>query len=118
MDKELIMSGAIRILLIIGSLITLIYILRRVRKSQMSVSDTVFWLLFASALALLAIFPQIAYFLSEALGFMAPINFVMLFVIATLIFKIFSMSLEISNLKKRIAELTRNIGLHRNDERE
>lgn len=110
------MSIALRILLILGALLTFAYILRRVKKCDLSVSDTVFWIVFSAVLIVLAVFPSVAYFLSEALGFMAPINFIFIFVIAVLIFKVFSMSIEIGRLRKRIATLAQNIGIDRNEQ--
>lgn len=107
------MSIALRIILIIGALFTFLYILRRVKKCDMSVSDTVFWILFSFVLIIIAIFPQLAYLLSGWLGFAAPINFVFILIIAVLVFKVFSMSTEISRLKKRMALLVEEISLNR-----
>lgn len=111
------MSIALRIILIVGALFTFLYILRRVKKCDMSVGDTVFWILFSVALMLFAIFPVIAYFLADLLGFSSPINFIFIFVIAVLVLKIFSMSVEISRLKSRIATLAQNIGLDHTKDR-
>lgn len=108
------MSIALRILLVIGALFTFLYVLRRVRKCEMNVGDTVFWIVFSAALMILAVFPRIAYLLSEILGFMSPINFIVVLVIAVLVLKIFSMSIEISRLRDRLSALVQDIGLERN----
>ena len=60
----------IRICLIFGSLVTAWYILRRVRQAKVQIEDTIFWLLFSAALLILAIFPGIAYWAANLLGFM------------------------------------------------
>lgn len=111
------MSIALRIILIVGALFTFLYILRRVKKCDMSVSDTVFWILFSAVLIIFAVFPVVAYFLADLLGFIAPINFILIFVIAVLVLKIFSMSVEVSRLKSRIATLAQNIGLENTRDR-
>ena len=59
----------IRICLIFGSLVTAWYILRRVRQAKVQIEDTIFWLLFSAALLILAIFPGIAYWAANLLGF-------------------------------------------------
>ena len=71
----------IRICLILGSFITAGYILRRVRLAKVQIEDTIFWLLFSAALLILAIFPGIAYWAANLLGFMSPINFVYVVII-------------------------------------
>ena len=50
----------IRVCLIIGSLVTAIYVLMRVRRAKVQIEDTIFWLLFSVVLLILAIFPGIA----------------------------------------------------------
>ena len=49
----------IRVCLVLGSLITATYILRRVRLAKVQIEDTIFWLLFSGILLILAIFPGI-----------------------------------------------------------
>ena len=66
----------IRVCLVLGSLITATYILRRVRLAKVQIEDTIFWLLFSGILLILAIFPGIAYWAAYLLGFQSPINFV------------------------------------------
>ena len=51
----------IRVCLVLGSLITATYILRRVRLAKVQIEDTIFWLLFSGILLILAIFPGIAF---------------------------------------------------------
>ena len=65
----------IRVCLVLGSLITATYILRRVRLAKVQIEDTIFWLLFSGILLILAIFPGIAYWAAYLLGFQSPINF-------------------------------------------
>lgn len=108
------MSTALRVILIAGAFLTFAYILRRVKKCDMSVTDTVFWIVISVALILIAVFPQLAFAMASLMGFVAPINFVFVFVIAVLIFKVFSLSVEISRLKGKLAALAQAIGIDRN----
>lgn len=107
------MSIALRIILIVCALLTFAYILRRVKKCDMSVTDTLFWILFSAFLIVIAIFPQCVYLVSDALGFASPINCVLIFIIAILVLKVFSMSIELSRLKKRLAILVEHISLNK-----
>ena len=68
----------IRVCLILGSFITAGYILRRVRHAKVQIEDTIFWLMFSAALLILAIFPGIAYWAANLLGFMSPSTLSML----------------------------------------
>ena len=54
----------IRVCLIVGSLLTAGFVLRRVRMAKVQIEDTIFWFGFSAALLILAIFPGIAYWLS------------------------------------------------------
>ena len=67
---------------------------------------------------LLAIFPQIAYFLSDLLQVQSPSNFVFLYVIAVLVIREFLTTVEISKLRARVALLTQQKALEDLEERE
>ena len=47
------MSAAIRICLILGSFFSVQYMLRRIRKAQVQIEDTIFWLIFSILLLVL-----------------------------------------------------------------
>ena len=102
----------IRICLILGSLITAGYILRRVRLAKVQIEDTIFWLLFSAALLILAIFPGIAYWAASLLGFMSPINFVYVVIIFLLLAKQFFMSIRLSRLDSKVRILTEQVALN------
>ena len=102
----------IRVCLIIGSLITAGYILQRVRSAKVQIEDTIFWLLFSAALLILAIFPGIAYWAANLLGFMSPINFVYVVIIFLLLAKQFFMSIKLSQLDSKVRILTEQVALN------
>ncbi len=77
----------------------------------MQVLDSLFWLLFSLSFVLLGVFPDIAIFVSNKLGFMSASNFVFLYVIAVLVMRDFSNSLRLSKQEERINELTQSIAL-------
>lgn len=106
------MSIWIRIGLIAGSFITAAFVLWRVRKAQIQIEDTVFWLLFSLALTVLSVFPSIAYWFSWKLGFQAPINIVYLLIIFLLIVKQFFMTIRISQLDSKVQRLAQRVALN------
>ena len=103
----------IRVCLIIGSLVTAIYVLMRVRRAKVQIEDTIFWLLFSVVLLILAIFPGIAYWAANLLGFMSPINFVYIVIIFLLLVKQFFMSIRLSQLDSKVRILTEQVALDR-----
>ena len=102
----------LRVCLIVGSLITAVYVLRRVRHAKIQIEDTIFWLGFSGVLLVLAIFPGIAYWASRLLGFQSPINFVYIVVIFLLLVKQFLLSIRISQLDSRLRILTEQVALN------
>ena len=106
------MGASMRLLMMVGSFLTLCFVLSRIRKSKMQIDDTIFWLAFSFALLVLGIFPEIAFWCSRKLGFEAPINFVYLIVIFLLLLKQFSMAVKISQMDNQIRILTQRIALN------
>ncbi|MCX4269339.1 MAG: DUF2304 domain-containing protein [Lachnospiraceae bacterium] len=105
------MSVILRIVLIIACFITCYYTLHKIRKSQMQIEDSIFWIFFSFILIIISIFPGIAYFISKLLGIGAPVNFVFLSIIFILLFKMFSMSIKISQLEYKIKNLVQQMAL-------
>lgn len=105
------MTIVLRIVLIIACLMTCYYTLHKIRKAQMQIEDSIFWILFSFVLVVISIFPQIAFFISDLLGIGASVNFVFLAMIFILLFKTFSMSIKISQLEYRIKNLVQQIAI-------
>lgn len=110
------MTASLRILLVVCALLVLFFIARKLRKSQIQVMDSIFWLLFSLSLVILAVFPEIAFALSKTLGFEAPVNFVIVYVVAVLVMRDFTSTVEISQLKAKIATLTQEMALRELDD--
>lgn len=110
------MSATIRILLFTASVITCIYIARKLRKSQIQVMDTVFWIFVSIVFIVLSIFPNIATWFAEKLGFMATVNFIFLLIIFLLLIRCFLLSIRISQIDNKLDLLVEELALreHRN----
>ena len=105
------MSLALRLVLMVGAIITFVLIAQQVRKRRIQVEDAIFWVVLSGVLLLLAFFPGIAYFFANLFGFQAASNFVFCALIAILIVREFSSSAEISRLKHKVNQLVEEIAL-------
>lgn len=114
------MTAVLRGVLVMACLLECYYALHRIRKSQMQVGDSVFWIIMSGMLLLVSIFPGIAYSASGLLGIGAPVNFIFLAMIFILLYKVFSMSVRMSQLEYRIKSLVQQIAIrdHELEERE
>ncbi|MBQ6552733.1 MAG: DUF2304 domain-containing protein [Clostridia bacterium] len=112
------MSLVLRIILIAVSLLTLIFVFVKIRKSQFYVSDTLFWLFFCVFLLVIGIFPQIPSFFANLIGFQAPSNFVFVAIIFLLLVKMFLMSVKLSRLEDKLSRLVSRQALDEGKTRE
>lgn len=116
------MSLGLRLVLIVASLITLIFISRKIRSSKVKLEDSIFWICFAALIFLLSLFPEAFYFFSDVIGFQSPVNFVFLFFVFILLVQSFRMSMRISQADTKIKELTQQLAIekyerYRNDKK-
>ena len=75
------MSLVLRVVLIAASLLTTLYIMKKIRNSKAQIEDAIFWILLALMLIAISVFPGIPTVISRMLGIMAPVNFLFLFMI-------------------------------------
>lgn len=109
------MTTTLRVLLLIASIFTAIWILRKIRKNRVKQEDATYWICFAIMLALLGIFPQISFKMTRLLGIQSPSNFVFLAVICLLLEKILSLSIQVSQLESKIEIMAAELALRSKD---
>ena len=105
------MTNIFRIILLVVSLFTMIFMLKRIRQSKIQIEDSLFWILFAVMVVILGAFAVIADFMAGVIGIYSTVNFIFLFFIFILLIKEFSMTIKISQLENKIKELTQEIAL-------
>lgn len=105
------MNIPLRASLILCSLVVCFFVMRRIKKSSLEVSDSVFWLLIAAALIVVALFPGLAYWVSGLLGFEAPSNFIFFCGIIVLLVRTFAQDRKIAVLKKKLTALVQDEAL-------
>ena len=112
------MSIYLRIILLVISLLSMLNIFKRVRKSKLQIEYSIFWIVFSILLILVAVFPQPMFVLAQILGIQSPANMVFLFVIFILLIKLFNMTIEVSQLQYKQQELVQKIALDENKKTE
>ncbi len=105
------MSLMLRICLIVASVLTMLLMMQKIRKSKVQIEDSIYWVMFSMILIVFSVCPGVAFFLSDLIGTDAPSNFIFLFVIFLLLVKVFSLTVRISQLETRLKELAQRIAL-------
>lgn len=111
------MSAMLRVFLVVCAVIVLAFVVRKIKKSQLSATGSIYWLLLSLGLVVIAVFPQIAFFFSDLLGFQSASNFVFLAVIALLLIRQFSLQGQITQLQTKLTALVQEIALRDADVR-
>lgn len=105
------MSITLRIILIICSILSFLLCIRRIKQSKLKVTNSVVWMLGSFMLVLMSVFSGVVEWLSEKLGFIAPVNFVFLIMIAFLLIQVFIDNIRISELNEKIKDLDHYLAL-------
>lgn len=105
------MGLTLRIFLLLLSVGTAIWILRKIHSNRVRQEDATYWICFAGILALLGIFPGISYFFADLLGIISPANFVFLAIIGLLFEKLFTLSIQVSILTNKLEILSAELAL-------
>ncbi len=111
------MPSILRIVLFIASLVTALFVFRKIRKSHFVIEDTLFWIFFCAFLLMLSVFPKISYFFADLLGFQAPVNFIFVVFIFLLVVKVFSLSVKLSKTQTKLNELIQKIAIESKEEK-
>lgn len=105
------MSITLRIILIICSILSFLLCIKRIKQAKLKIINSVVWMLGSFLLILMSIFSQAVEWISAKLGFVAPVNFVFLIIIAFLLIETFINNIRITELNEKIKELNHYIAL-------
>lgn len=98
------MNRGLLITLITACVFTVFYVLRKIKKSQFKIGDTLFWLGFCLLLMIMAVFPNTVYAVSNFIGFEAPANFIFVVFIFLLLIKVFFLDVRIAKLEDKLTK--------------
>lgn len=106
------MNICLRLFLLIISVSTGYYVLCKIRKSQLQIEDSLFWIIVSVCLIILSIFPNLAIILSKFIGIESPANFVFLVIIFILLIKVFALSIKLSQVEYKLKTLIQDYAIH------
>lgn len=112
------MQPIFRIILIIVSLLTMSFMLRKIRQAKVQIEAAMFWVIVALILVVFSLCPAVADACARLLGIYATPNFLFLFMIFLLMVKVFSMTLQVSQLESKQKELVQKIALAQKEQEE
>ena len=105
------MTLVFRVILIVVSLFTTYYILKRIRQSKLQIEYAIFWILFSGVLIVFSLFPWLVSMFTRMIGMQLPVNFIFLLFIFVLMVKLFFMTIELSTLANKVKDLTQELAL-------
>lgn len=112
------MSLALRILLIVFCAIVMIFVFRKIRKTDFVIEDSFFWIIFCLVLLIISIFPKLCYSVSYLLGFESPSNFIFLVVIFLLLAKVFLLTVKVSKMQMKLNNLIQKYAIDSHDKKD
>lgn len=112
------MSYILRYLLIIGSIFSLVLCFNKIEQSKLKVSDSIGWVIGCILLILMSLFSDVVEWISNKLGFIAPVNFIFFSFIVFLLIQIFSYKIKIAELNEKMKDIDHYIALKEHKEKE
>lgn len=110
-ERKSVMSLTLRIILIVCSILSFALCISKVKQSKMQVTDSVVWMVGTVILILMSVFSNVVDWIAVKLGFIAPVNFVFLIIIAFLLIQGFLLDSRVSILSNKVKDLNHYIAL-------
>ena len=112
------MQPIFRVILVIVSLLTMSFMMRKIRQAKVQIEAAMFWVIVALILVVFSLFPSVAEACARLLGIYSTPNFLFLFMIFLLMVKVFSMTLQVSQMESKQKELVQKIALAQKEREE
>ena len=112
------MTPVFRIILIVVSILSTWYILKKIRQSKLQIEYAIFWIIFSGVLVIISLFPWLVSLFTRLLGMQLPVNFVFMVFIFILLVKLFMMTIELSTLENKVKDLTQELALAEKERRD
>ena len=97
---------------------TMSFMLRKIRQAKVQIEAAMFWVIVALILVVFSLCPAVADACARLLGIYSTPNFLFLFMIFLLMVKVFSMTLQVSQLESKQKELVQKIALAQKEQEE
>ena len=112
------MQPIFRVILVIVSLLTMSFMMRKIRQAKVQIEAAMFWVIVALILVVFSLFPGVADACARLLGIYSTPNFLFLFMIFLLMVKVFSMTLQVSQMESKQKELVQKNALAQKEREE
>ena len=112
------MQPIFRVILVIVSLLTMSFMMRKIRQAKVQIEAAMFWVIVALILVVFSLFPGVADACARLLGIYSTPNFLFLFMIFLLMVKVFGMTLQVSQMESKQKELVQKIALAQKEREE
>ena len=96
------MSFKLQLVFIFASLITFLFVIKKIQKHGLNIDDAIIWILWSIGLLIISVFPQIPSWISKELGFMSTSNFIFCSFIFFLYIMLFTQTAQISRINTKI----------------
>lgn len=106
-----VMAIQFRCLLVIVSILMFLFLMRKIKKSQMKIEDSIYWIFLSLIFLLLSIFPSIAIWVAKWLGIESPANLVFLIIIFLLLIKLFLQAVKISEMEYKLRSFVQEVAI-------
>lgn len=105
------MSLLQQIVFIFASLFTFAFIIKKITRNNLAISDSIVWILWSLFLLIISIFPQIPTVISRVLGFRSVSNFIFTMFIFFMYIMLFYQTILISQLKGKNRDLVQKLSI-------
>ncbi len=102
---------------IVAAVFTFLFVVKKIQKHGLNIDDAIAWILWSIILLIISVFPGVATFVSQSLGFMATSNFIFSVFIFFLYVMLFSQMIQISRLKEKQKELIQKLSIKEYEEK-
>ena len=107
------MSIELRIILLISAVVAVLYIIRKLRQSQLQLMEALYWIIVAFILLLLGVFPMAASVVAKWVGVDSPVNLVYLVMIFIVLLRCFLLSIRVSQMEDTIKDLIEQLAIRK-----
>jgi hypothetical protein len=101
----------LRIVLAACAILMLVFVVRKLRKSALEIVDSIFWTGLAALLIVIALFPELVFWVSSVAGFGSTSNFVFFCGVILMLSRMFTLEIKVAGLKKKLMTLAQTVAL-------
>ncbi len=105
------MGLKLQMFFIIASIVTFIFVIKKIQKHGLNIDDAIVWILWSIVLLIVSVIPSIPTWISKELGFMSTSNFIFCLFIFFLYIMLFNQTTQISKLKEKQKELIQKLSI-------